>query len=52
MLTKKTKKNVEKALEYTNRALSTNRLKGFQENALQIIRGKLTQFLKDYGGEL
>ena len=49
MLTKKTQTAVEKALIQTNRALQTNRLKGYQLNELQIIRGKLVNFLKDYG---
>lgn len=49
MLTKKTQKQVEQARDCIAKALETNRLKGYQVNESQIIRGKLVSFLKDYG---
>ena len=49
MLTKKTQKQVEQARDHIVKALETNRLKGYQVNELQIIRGKIVSFLKDHG---
>lgn len=49
MITQKTARHVLRAQAEIDKALETNRLKGWEQMPLQAIKAKLDKFVKDNG---